>query len=203
MIYPELLLTFLKIGAFTFGGGYAMLPLIQEEVARHGWLTQAQLLDFVAVSESTPGPFAINIATFVGVRTGGSLGAVCSTLGVVLPSFVIILIVARFYEKFNSSRIVKGIMSGLKPAVVGLITAAFISVLKTVFCIENASGISLHDVSDGEFWLLLAIFIASAVFALKKVHPIILILASAAVGIAAGYIFSMFGVFSGYDFLLN
>ncbi|MBQ3426163.1 MAG: chromate transporter [Clostridia bacterium] len=203
MIILDLFLTFLKIGAFTFGGGYAMLPLIQEEVARHGWLTQAQLVDFVAVSESTPGPFAINIATFVGVRTGGLFGAFCSTFGVVLPSFVIILIVAKFYEKFSNSRVVKGIMSGLKPAVVGLITAAFLSILKTVFCIENASGVSLHDISDGEIWLLLAIFIASAVFAFKKVHPIILILASAAIGIAAGYLLNMFGIYSGFDQLLS
>ena len=198
MIFLDLFLTFLKIGAFTFGGGYAMLPLIQEEVARHGWLTQAQLVDFVAVAESTPGPFAINIATFVGVRMGGLFGAFCSTFGVVLPSFVIILIVAKFYARFSNSRIVKGVMSGLKPAVVGLISAAFISVLKTVFCIETATGIVLHDVTDIEFWLLLAIFIASAVLALKKVNPIILILSSAAIGIAAGHILGMFGMFSGY-----
>lgn len=191
MIYPELLITFLKIGAFTFGGGYAMLPLIQEEVARHSWLTQAQLLDFVAVSESTPGPFAINIATFVGMRTGGILGAVCSTLGVVLPSFVIILIVARFYERFNNSRIVKGVMGGLKPAVVGLISAALISVIRTVFFPD---GISPATFADAEFLLSLAIFVPSAVLALKKTHPIILILASAAIGIAAGYIFEALGI---------
>ena len=106
MIWIELFLTFLKIGAFTFGGGYAMLPLIQSEVERHGWLTQAEVVDFIAVSESTPGPLAINMATFVGIRTGGVLGAVCATLGVVLPSFVIILIVAKFYEKFRKSRAV-------------------------------------------------------------------------------------------------
>lgn len=192
MIFLDLFLTFLKIGAFTFGGGYAMLPLIQEEVARHGWLSQAQLVDFVAVSESTPGPFAINIATFVGVRMGGLFGAFCSTFGVVLPSFVIILIVAKFYERFNNSRIVKGIMSGLKPAVVGLISAALISVLKTVFLMD---GISTAIFSSAQFWLSLAIFAVSTVLALRKVHPIILILASAAVGIAAGYIFSMFGAF--------
>lgn len=188
MIYPELLLTFLKIGAFTFGGGYAMLPLIQEEVMRHGWLTQAQLLDFVAVSESTPGPFAINIATFVGMRTGGIPGAVCSTLGVVLPSFVIILIVARFYERFNNSLIVKGVMNGLKPAVVGLIATALISVIRTVFFPD---GISSGIFNDAEFRLSLCIFVPSAVLALKKAHPIILILASAVIGIAAGYLFCL------------
>ena len=100
MIFLELFWTFFKIGAFTFGGGYAMLPLIQESVSAKGWLAMEELVDFVAVSESTPGPFAINIATYVGMETGGVFGAVCATLGVVMPSFIVILIVARFYQKF-------------------------------------------------------------------------------------------------------
>ena len=195
----ELFLTFLKIGGFTFGGGYAMIPLIEHEICDNKkWLESKDILEVIAVAESTPGPIAINAATFVGYRTAGVLGAAAATFGVVLPSFVIILIVAKFYARFSNSRIVKGVMSGLKPAVVGLISAAFISVLKTVFCIETATGIVLHDVTDIEFWLLLAIFIASAVLALKKVNPIILILSSAAIGIAAGYILGMFGMFSGY-----
>ena len=95
MIYLELFLTFLKIGAFTFGGGYAMLPLIQDAVLQNKWSTQEEIIDFIAVSESTPGPFAINMATYVGSQTGGVLGAVCATLGVVLPSFIVILIIAK------------------------------------------------------------------------------------------------------------
>ena len=91
------------------------------------------MVDFIAVSESTPGPLAINMATFVGIRTGGVLGAVCATLGVVLPSFLIILIVAKFYEKFRKSRAIDGVMYGLRPAVIGLIGAAFLSVGKTVY----------------------------------------------------------------------
>ena len=89
MIYLELFLTFLKIGAFTFGGGYAMLPLIQSEVASHSWLNQEELVNFIAVSESTPGPFAVNISTYVGTTVGGLPGSFCATLGVVFPSFVI------------------------------------------------------------------------------------------------------------------
>ena len=96
-IYLHLFLTFLSIGAFTFGGGYAMLPLIQKAVIDNEWLTEEAIVNFIAVSESTPGPFAINIATYVGMETGGFLGAICATLGVVAPSFVIILIVARIY----------------------------------------------------------------------------------------------------------
>lgn len=101
----ELFLTFMKIGAFTFGGGYAMIPLIQHEVCdnKH-WLNEDDILEVVAIAESTPGPVVINAATFVGSRTAGTLGAVCATLGVVLPSFVIILIIAKFYEKFRKSR---------------------------------------------------------------------------------------------------
>ena len=121
MIYLELFFTFLKIGAFTFGGGYAMLPLIQSEVEAKGWMTNEELINFIAVSESTPGPFAVNISTYVGAETGGIVGSACATLGVVLPSFLIILLVAKCFEKFKSSFAVKGCMTGLKPAVIGLI----------------------------------------------------------------------------------
>lgn len=132
-IYLKLFLTFLKIGAFTFGGGYAMLPLIQQEVIKNGWLTEEQILNFIAVSESTPGPFAINISTYIGTEKGGFFGALAATLGVALPSFVIILIVARVFTAFRKNRFVSGAMSGLKPAVIGLIGAAVITVGKSVF----------------------------------------------------------------------
>lgn len=118
MIYLELFWTFFKIGAFTFGGGYAMLPLIQAEVESHGWMASADLVNFVAVSESTPGPFAVNISTYVGTELAGIPGGIFATLGVVLPSFLIILLVARCFEAFRNSRIVSGCMAGLKPAVI-------------------------------------------------------------------------------------
>lgn len=184
MILLELFWTFLKIGAFTFGGGYAMLPLIQAEVSAHGWLDNAALVNFVAVSESTPGPFAINIATYVGVETGGIAGAFCATLGVVLPSFVIILIVAKCYEKFRSSRIVSGCMSGLKPAVVGLIGASVLSVGQTVFF---PSGLLPTAFTGTALWISLLIFLVCAVCTFRKVHPILVICLAAVLGIAAGY----------------
>ena len=180
----ELFLAFLKIGAFTFGGGYAMIAMIQAEAERHGWLTQEELVDFVALSESTPGPLAVNMATFVGMRTGGVLGAIIATLGIVLPSFIIILIIAKFFEKYKKSKAVGGIMSGLKPAVVGMIGAAFISVARTVFF---PSGISVSSFSSANFWVFLGLFAVTAVFAFKKVHPIKIILLSAVVGICTGY----------------
>jgi len=184
MILLTLFWTFFKIGLFTFGGGYAMLPLIQEEVAAHGWMGSAELVNFVAVSESTPGPFAVNISTYVGTRLAGIPGALCATLGVVLPSFLIILLVARGYERFRSSRIVSGCMEGLKPCVVGLIAAAAVSVGQTVFFPD---GLSAAVFAGPQFWLSLGVFALMLVLALRKVHPILLICLSAAIGIAAGY----------------
>ncbi len=184
-IFLDLFLTFLKIGAFTFGGGYAMLPLIQEEVLAHGWMEVEQLVNFIAVSESTPGPFAINIATYVGSQMGGVLGAACATLGVVTPSFIIILLVAKIYDAFKKSRVVKGCMSGLKPAVVGLIGAAMLGIAATVFI---PSGWTLAVFSSVSFYISLAIFVLCAVLAFKKVHPILIICIAAALGIASGYL---------------
>lgn len=186
MIYLELFWTFLKIGAFTFGGGYAMLPLIRQQVVAQGWLSDSAIVDFIAVSESTPGPFAINIATYVGSHTAGILGSACATLGVVLPSFVIILIVARFFEKFKNSKTVQGVMSGLKPAVIGLIGAALVSMALTVFL---PTGASLAVLKDIKLYASLLIFALSTVLVFKKCHPIIIICISAALGIIAGYTF--------------
>ena len=180
MILLQLVWTFFKIGAFTFGGGYAMLPLIQAEVAAHGWMDAEELINFVAVSESTPGPFAVNISTFVGLRLVGIPGAICATLGVALPSFVIILIVAKCFQRFKNSRIVQGCMSGLRPAVVGLIATALLSVGQTVFFPD---GIAF----GAAFFVSLGVFLLSAVLAFKKLHPIWIIVISAAIGVAAGY----------------
>lgn len=185
MIYLTLFLTFLKIGAFTFGGGYAMLPLIQAEVLGHNWMPQEDIVNFIAVSESTPGPFAINMATFVGTKMGGAFGAFCATLGVVLPSFVIILIVAKCFEKFKTNKIIKGCMSGLKPATIGLIAAAILSVGKTVFFPDGYVMSVFYSV---EFYISLAIFAVMTLLAFKKVHPIIIICLSAIIGICAGYL---------------
>ncbi|MBQ2675918.1 MAG: chromate transporter [Clostridia bacterium] len=185
MIFLELLLSFLKIGAFTVGGGYAMLPLMQEEVAAKGWMTDQEIVNFIAVSESTPGPFAINAATYIGSQVAGVLGAICATLGVVLPSFIIILIIAKFFAKFQNNPVVKGAMGGLKPAVIGLIGSAVVSIGAAVFF---PAGFSLGVFTTYAFITSLIIFIIMAVLSFKKVHPIIVILLSAALGIAVGYL---------------
>lgn len=187
MIYLDLFLTFLKIGAFTFGGGYAMLPLIQSEVIAKSWLSSSEIINFIAVSESTPGPFAVNISTYVGMETGGVFGAFCATFGVTLPSFLIIIIVAKFFAKFAENKFVKGCMSGLRPAVVGLIGAAVISIAKTVFF---PIGLSLSVLTSYEFLTSALIFALSLFFILKfkKKSPIFVILIAACLGIAAGFL---------------
>lgn len=185
MIYLELFYVFFCIGAFTFGGGYAMLPLMQQQVLARSWSTEEELIHFIAVSESTPGPFAVNMATYIGAEMGGVFGSVCATLGVVLPSFVVILIVAKCYDKFRQSRIVAGCMSGLKPAVVGLIANAFLNVFITIFC---AGGFAWELFVQLRTYIYLAIFGIMLVLAFKKAHPILIICLSAVVGIAVGYL---------------
>lgn len=185
MIYLELFYVFFCIGAFTFGGGYAMLPLMQQQVLARGWAGEEELIHFIAVSESTPGPFAVNMATYIGAEMGGVFGSVCATLGVVLPSFVVILIVAKCYDKFRQSRIVKGCMSGLKPAVVGLIGNAFLNVLMTIFF---PAGFTLMAFANVSFYIYAAIFAVMLVLAFKKVHPIAIICLSAVIGIIVGYL---------------
>lgn len=185
MILLKLFYTFFKIGLFTFGGGYAMLPLIQDEIVANGWLSLEEMVDFIAVSESTPGPFAINIATYVGVETAGVLGSVAATLGVVLPSFIVILIVAKCYLRFKQSKLVSGAMYGLRSTVVGLMAGAVVGLVPTVFF---RSGVAWSAVLQPEFLCAAGIFGVSLVLALKKVNPIIIIVCSAAAGILCGWL---------------
>lgn len=180
-----LFLEFFKMGALTFGGGYAMIPFIEETVLRHGWMTTRELVDFIAVSESTPGAFAVNISTYVGSEVGGFAGAVCATAGLVLPPFIIIILIAKVYDKFKQSTIVKGAMLGLKSTVVGLIAATVLSVGTEVFFSE---GIKLDVFTSANFYVSLVIFSAALFLLLyKKMNPILIIAGSAAVGIIAGY----------------
>ena len=185
MIFLKLFLSFFKIGALTFGGGMAMLPLIREEALSNGWIDEAALVDFIAVSESTPGPIAVNLATYVGQTVGGFFGAVSATLGVALPSFIVILIIARVFEKFKKSTVISGLMTGLRPCVVGLIGAALLSVAKTVFF---PAGLSLSVFASPSLYIFAGIFALSTVLSFKKLHPIIIICICAVLGIAHGYL---------------
>ncbi len=165
-----LFITFFKIGALTFGGGYAMLPMIKDEVLKNGWFTLEELINFIAVSESTPGSFAVNISTYAGMMTGGILGGIAATLGVVLPSFFVIIIIAKFSDGFSKSKIYQNIMQALKPAIVGLVFSAAIFVFENVY----ADGISIG---------VIIIFFGAILLLKIKAHPIIIIILSALLGI--------------------
>lgn len=186
MIYLELFLTFLQIGAVSFGGGYGMISLIREKVLAHGWLTEKQLLDMIAVSESTPGPIAVNMATFIGSAQGGILGSFLATLGVVLPSFIVILIIASLIRNFLKYRGVQAFLSGIRPCVIGLILAtAFTMLISILFGFKSAGNSLTLDVKG------IIIFVIITIFAIifKKVRkkaasPILLILLSAVFGMA-------------------
>ena len=186
MIYLDLFLMFLKLGAFTFGGGAAMMPFLEDEVVKtRGWLTQQEFVDFVAISESTPGPFAVNIATYVGTEMAGFFGAVAATLGLVLPSFVIILLIAKFCEKFKESKAIKGAMNGLTPVSIGMVTAAVFSIGSVVFF---PVGFSFGTMITYSFVTSLIICSITVVLAFKKLHPIYIVLISAAMGIGFGFL---------------
>jgi chromate transporter len=148
MILASLFMTFFKIGLFSFGGGYAMIPLIQTEMQSAGWLDSEEFADLVSISQMTPGPIGINAATYVGYRTAGIPGSICATLGVFLPSFVLIMVIAAFFEKFSENRMVKALLSGIRPATIGLI---FIAVLFFVQVSVFSSSLGIENV--GRFLL--------------------------------------------------
>ena len=186
MIYLELFLTFLKIGAVSFGGGYAMIPLIQDEVVTNGWLSINEILNFIAVSESTPGPIAINMATFVGSSQGGLFGAFCATLGVVLPSFVIILIIASVIKGLLKYAGVQAFLNGLRPVVVGLILGTAITIfMQVIFAFENIETSIIAF--DYKALIIFAIVVGIHLFykwkSKKAISPILLIILSAILGL--------------------
>ena len=130
----QLFITFFKIGAFSFGGGYAMLPLLEEEVIRnHAWMTSSEFIDIFAISEMTPGPIAVNAATFLGFRVSGIIGAMIATFAVILPSFIVISLIFASLTKFKESKYVAWVFEGIRPIVIGLIMAAGITVGKSSF----------------------------------------------------------------------
>ena len=191
MIYLTLFLTFLEIGAVSFGGGYGMIPVIRDAVLSRGFLTEEQLMNFIAVAESTPGPIAVNLATFIGASQGGLLGAFLATLGVVLPAFLIILIVASVLKNLMKYQGVQGFLSGVRPAVASLILATAITMgLKTIFGITTVSGEFDFNYKGLIILALLISVSLTGKFAFKKkVSPILLIVISAGFGVL------LYGVF--------
>lgn len=152
MIYLELFWSFFQIGLFSIGGGYAAMPLIQNQVIDiHPWLTMAQFADIMTIAEMTPGPIAINSATFVGIQVAGFPGAVIATLGCILPSCVIVMTLAYIYYRFRELRLMQGILAGLRPAVIAMITSAGISLLIMALYGERSlpANLSSFDVISG------------------------------------------------------
>ena len=174
---------FFKIGLFTFGGGYAMIPLIEEEIVGGGYVTQSLLYDFIGIAESTPGPIAINMATFIGTNQHGVLGALAATIGVALPSFIIILTIATLGSKFLNSRFVNEAFKGLKPAVIGLIlSVSFGLMVRGVFPNVDFSKVILEFSGFNYKNLIILSIVFLFVFMRKKTSPVQIIGLSALLG---------------------
>ena len=190
MIYLELFFEFFKIGLFTFGGGYAMIPLVKETAVDKGWLLLEEFNAMIGVCESTPGPVAINMATFIGSTQGGILGSICATLGVVLPSFLIILLIASVLKRFSENKIFKNFIKGVKPVVTALILSTGIILLAE--CIGfNVDEIQFdfNIVTTCVFALILILYIVFIKVFKKKISSILLIIISAGLGIVFSFIF--------------
>lgn len=187
MILLRLFFEFCKIGLFSVGGGLATIPFLSDLGARTGWFTAGDLANMIAISESTPGPMGVNMATYVGFTTAGVPGGVAATLGLVFPSIVVIFVISKFLQKFRRSKAVDAVFYGLRAASVALITAAMLQVaeITLLFHPDSASGqVSVF------YWPAIAlaavIFVLSRYTPLKKLHPICFILFAAAAGILFG-----------------
>lgn len=185
MILLELFLTFFGIGAVSFGGGYAMISVMRDAVLRHGWLSEEELVNMIAVSESTPGPIAVNMATFVGAREGGFLGALLATLGVVLPSFFMILLICAVARGFLKRRGVVAFLSGVRPAAIGLIlgTAAVLLLGTLLGGASVTAGITPDWYGILIFGVLILVSLLAKRLFKKQPSPILLIVVSAFLGI--------------------
>lgn len=190
MIYLKLFLTFLEIGAVSFGGGYGMISLVREKVITNGWLTEGEFLNMIAVAESTPGPIAVNMATFVGSTQGGVLGSALATLGVVLPAFIIMLLIASLIRNLLKYKGVQATLGGIRPAVVGLIIAtASTMILGSVLglsSVENGFTLPLPELIKKVVIFAAVVAVATVYKKLKKkkISPILLIVISGVLGLA-------------------
>ena len=183
MIYLRLFFEFFKIGLFSVGGGLATIPFLSDLGERTGWFTAGQLADMIAISESTPGPMGVNMATYVGFTGGGIFGGIIATLGLICPSIIVILIIAKFLQRFRQSRVVDSVFYGLRAASVALITSAMLQVAEIAFTrydLMSPDSLTFH-------WqaaiLAVVIFVLLKFTPLKKLHPICFIVFSALVGI--------------------
>ena len=180
MIYLQLFLSFLQIGAFSFGGGYAAMPLIQNQVVQlHPWLSQSEFTDLITISQMTPGPIAINSATFVGTRIAGIPGALAATAGCVLPSCILVTLLAKIYLKYRNLSLLQGVLKSLRPAVIAMIAAAGVSILVTAFWGEAITSLTLTQLLPNISIQAVGIFIGSLILLVRfKINPIHVMLLS-------------------------
>lgn len=180
MIYLQLFWSFLQIGLFSFGGGMAAMPLIQNQVVEmHGWLTLTEFTDLITISEMTPGPIAINSATFVGTRIAGFGGALVSTFACILPSCIIVSLIAWLYSKYKRLAVIKGVMAGLRPTVVALILSAGLSIL--VLSLWGSGGFT-WDIASLDLIAMALFFVGLLLLRKFKINPILVMLGSGVVG---------------------
>lgn len=180
----ELFLIFFRIGLFTFGGGYAMIPLVQQEVVAHGWMDGQTLMSYIAICESTPGPIAVNMATFVGSAQAGALGAVVATLGVVLPSFIVILLIAAVLKGFRENVYVDAALTGIRPVTAGMIAATGVAVTLQSLFSWTSGRLALDERALGIAAILLAGMVVWQRVLKKNFSAILLIVAAAVCGMA-------------------
>lgn len=188
MIWLELFLAFFEIGAMSFGGGYGMISLLSEKAAAHGWLSETEFMNLVAVSEATPGPIAINMATFIGSSQAGLTGALAATLGAVTPSFILILIIAALIKNFLEYAGVRAFLGGVRPCVIGLILGTAVTMFSsTLLGIQDAQSTVTVDLPG--IFLFLLLFVISAVwkkFRKEAPSPILMLLFAGILGICIG-----------------
>lgn len=185
MIYLELFWSFVQVGLFCVGGGYASMPLIQAQVIDvHGWLSMSEFIDIFTISQMTPGPIGINAATFVGMKVAGFLGAIVATLGFVTPSFILGIILAKLFFKYGNIGVIKGILNGLRPAVVALICSAGMSFIFLALFNTEKMPINVADIDYLGLFVLIVAFIAVR----KKVGIIKILAGSGVLGLILGLI---------------
>ncbi|NLZ54655.1 MAG: chromate transporter [Thermoanaerobacteraceae bacterium] len=193
MIYLKLLITFIKIGLFSFGGGYAMIPLIQKEIEANRWLSSSEFVDIIAIAEMTPGPIAVNSATFVGNKAAGFLGGIVATTGVVIPSLALILLVSNYFFKFQKHPLNVMLFYGIRPVITGLIITAAIFVSETTLFKQELSVAVFKDmvsrptqiIDIGSIVVMGLTLLALIKF---KLHPILTIIGSGVIGIILFYV---------------
>ena len=180
MIYLQLFWSFLQIGALSFGGGYAAMPLIQAQiVTQHGWLTMREFTDLVTIAEMTPGPIAVNSATFVGTRIAGVPGALAATAGCILPACVLVMLIAKLYLKYRNIAVLQSVLASLRPAVVAMIASAGVLILVSAFW---SGSVSLAETN----WLMVGIFVFCFVLLRKtKCSPIAVMVLAGLLNLAA------------------